>query len=101
MVHERTIQERDSTDTLDSLERGSDPSRASRAGGAPVAVTVNGSPQEIAAGATVADLVRRLGMDGRRIAVAVNHTVVPRSRLDRYRLAEGDRVEILEAVGGG
>ena len=37
----------------------------------------------------------------RRIAVAVNRDVVPRSRLASHALAAGDRVEILEAVGGG
>jgi sulfur carrier protein len=40
-------------------------------------------------------------MDGRRIAVAVNQDVVPRSRFASHPLAPGDRVEILEAVGGG
>jgi sulfur carrier protein len=35
------------------------------------------------------------------VAVAVNRDVVPRSTFATHRLAEGDRVEILEAVGGG
>jgi sulfur carrier protein len=49
----------------------------------------------------VAKLVGLLGLSTRRIAVAVNRDVVPRSAFDEHRLAEGDRVEILEAVGGG
>jgi sulfur carrier protein len=42
-----------------------------------------------------------LGMGGRRVAVAVNREVLLRSQLPGFELAEGDRVEILEAVGGG
>jgi sulfur carrier protein len=49
----------------------------------------------------VAGLVELLGLTGRRIAVAVNRDVVPRSAFGSRQLATGDRVEILEAVGGG
>jgi sulfur carrier protein len=49
----------------------------------------------------VAELLRVLELDARRIAVAVNREVVPRSAFARHALASGDRVEILEAVGGG
>jgi sulfur carrier protein len=49
----------------------------------------------------VRELLALLGFEGARVAVAVNRSVVPRSRFDSHRLAGGDRVEILEAVGGG
>ena len=62
---------------------------------------VNGEPRELPAGATVEGLVRELGLDRRRVAVAVNRDVVPRSRFQSHPLGPGDRVEILEAVGGG
>jgi sulfur carrier protein len=62
---------------------------------------VNGESRRVASGCTVAGLVALLGLEGRRVAVAVNRDVVPRSAFDRHRLAAGDRVEILEAVGGG
>ena len=42
-----------------------------------------------------------VSFDGRRIAVAVNREVVPRSSFESQRIADGDRIEILEAVGGG
>ncbi len=45
--------------------------------------------------------MRHLGLETRRIAVAVNRDVVPRSTFGERRLEAGDRVEILEAVGGG
>lgn len=66
-----------------------------------VSVLVNGEPRCIPAGATVEILLGVLGMGQRRLAIAVNRSVVPRSRYDRVALAAGDRIEILEAVGGG
>lgn len=64
-------------------------------------VSVNGQPRSLPAGSTLADLVAELGLAERRFAVAVNRDVVPRSGLAGRALAAGDRVEILEAVGGG
>jgi sulfur carrier protein len=49
----------------------------------------------------VSGLLALLGMAERRLAVARNRSVVPRSRYGSEPLAPGDRVEILEAVGGG
>jgi sulfur carrier protein len=66
-----------------------------------LALLVNGESRTVPEGCTVEGLLRRLGVDGRRIAVAVNRDVVPRSRFPTHPLAAGDRVEILEAVGGG
>ncbi len=64
-------------------------------------ISVNGEAREIATGATVADLVSALGLGGRKIAVAVNRDVVPRGNYAARTLQAADRVEILEAVGGG
>ncbi len=65
------------------------------------ALLVNGETRVVPERCTVVGLVRTLGLDGRRIAVAVNSDVVPRSTYAEHRLCAGDRVEILEAVGGG
>ncbi len=62
---------------------------------------VNGEPRAITPGSTLADLVAELGLDRSRVAVAVNRDVVSRRTFPARRLAAGDRVEILEAVGGG
>ncbi len=62
---------------------------------------VNGDRQALTSPCTVADLIETLEMSGRRVAVAVNRNVVVRSRYQEVELADGDRVEILEAVGGG
>ena len=67
----------------------------------PLEVLVNGESQHVPGGCTVDGLLERLGLERRRIAVAVNRQVVPRSSFGAHPLAAGDRVEILEAVGGG
>jgi len=66
-----------------------------------LSIRVNGEARRLQAGSSVADLVVSLGLGGRKLAVAVNHDVVPRAQHALHRLLEGDRVEILEAVGGG
>ena len=65
-------------------------------------VTVNGAEREIASpAATVADLVREMGLEGKRIAVERNGATVPKSRHGETRLEHGDRLEVVGAVGGG
>jgi thiamine biosynthesis protein ThiS len=66
-----------------------------------LALLVNGEPRAVPPDCTVEGLVRHLGLEARRIAVAVNRDVVPRSTFSERHLETGDRVEILEAVGGG
>ena len=69
--------------------------------GAPLELVVNGEPRSVPAGATLDALVDELGLERRKIAIAVNRDVVPRSAFTSHILDAGDRVEILEAVGGG
>jgi len=64
-------------------------------------IMLNGQSTQIAATATVASLLEHAGLAGRKVAVEVNQEVVPRSRHDTHPLAEGDRVEIIHAIGGG
>lgn len=65
------------------------------------AISVNGEARELCAGTTVSELLRALGLGERRVAVAVNRNVIRRCDLAAHALAAGDRVEVLEAVGGG
>ena len=62
---------------------------------------LNGQDHAAPDGATVATLLGQLGLGGRKVAVEVNQEVVPRSRHEAHPLAEGDRVEIIHAIGGG
>jgi len=63
---------------------------------------VNGTPRTFdAAVRNVAELVRALALEGKRIAVEKNGVIVPKSRYADMPVAEGDRLEIVGAVGGG
>lgn len=64
-------------------------------------LTVNGEPYELPAPATVAGLLARLGVTAGRVAVEINEDVVPRGTYETHPLAAGDRVEIVQFVGGG
>lgn len=64
-------------------------------------IQLNGEAQELAPGLTVAALIEQLALVGRRLAVERNGDIVPRSRHAATVLAEGDRVEIVHAIGGG
>jgi sulfur carrier protein len=66
-------------------------------------VYVNGEERSVGDGATVADIVASLGRPrgARGVAVAVNGEVVVRSEWSGTKLTENDRVEVLEAIGGG
>ena len=66
-----------------------------------VPLTVNGAPADVAAGTTVAQLVAARAPDQRRVAVARNGAVVPRSSWATTPLVSGDTVEVLAAVAGG
>ncbi len=51
--------------------------------------------------ATVAELVRALNLEGKRIAVEMNGEIVPKSRHAQTAVQAGDRIEVVAAVGGG
>ena len=64
-------------------------------------VTVNGAAAELDDGTTVAGLVADRAEGQRRVAVARNGDVVPRSAWEQTALADGDAVEVLVATAGG
>ncbi|MEY2895746.1 MAG: hypothetical protein RL669_15 [Pseudomonadota bacterium] len=64
-------------------------------------VRVNGEARRLPAGTSVAALLGTMELGARRVAVEVNDEIVPRSRHGATVLTEGDRVEIVVAVGGG
>lgn len=67
----------------------------------PMQIIVNGQDRVVQPGASVADLVVALELVGRRIAVEHNGEIVPKSAHATTPLGEGDRLEIVVAVGGG
>ena len=64
-------------------------------------LTVNGEAKDCPGVATVADLVRALGLERAPCAVEVNATLVPKAKHAAHALRDDDRVEIVTLVGGG
>ncbi|NZA28272.1 sulfur carrier protein ThiS [Luteimonas sp. SJ-92] len=64
-------------------------------------IILNGDPLALSDPSTIADLLQARGLAGRRVAVEVNGAIVPRGRHDAHALQDGDRVEIVHALGGG
>ena len=64
-------------------------------------ITVNGGTQRLAQALTLSELLHSMALAGRKIAVERNGEIVPRSAHGVTLLAEGDRLEIVVAVGGG
>ena len=62
---------------------------------------LNGETRTVAPGTTVQALLDQAGHGERKVAVEVNLSVVPRSQHASHALADGDRVEIIRAIGGG
>ena len=68
---------------------------------APIRIVLNGAPRDLPAPLTFAQLIDELDLGGKRLAVERNGEIVPRSRFTEARLADGDRIEVVIAVGGG
>ena len=66
-----------------------------------ISITVNGEARQFERALNCAELLTRLDLAGKRVALECNGEIVPRSRFSEQRLAEGDRLEIVVAVGGG
>jgi sulfur carrier protein len=66
-----------------------------------IAVTINGEPREFPGPINCEELIERLELVGKRVALERNGEIVPRSRLGEAMLTDGDRLEIVVAVGGG
>jgi thiamine biosynthesis protein ThiS len=66
-----------------------------------VIVEVNGKPQTLAQGETVAGLLERLGFEGRYALVEHNGEPVERARYPELRLEDGDVLVLARPVAGG
>jgi len=66
-----------------------------------IQLSVNGQMQRVDSDANLARLLEALELSGKRLAVERNGEIVPRSQYANTRLAEGDALEIVVAVGGG
>jgi sulfur carrier protein len=64
-------------------------------------ITLNGDPYELDSTLTVSELLARLDIDARRVAVEHNLVVIKRGAFDATVVRDGDQVEIVNFVGGG
>ena len=68
---------------------------------AEISIIINGEPRHVAAGVSIAEMLLRIGLNPKKVAVERNREIVPRSTLGDVQLAEGDVLEIVHFVGGG
>ena len=67
-----------------------------------IQITINGKAREFEPTiSTLADLVEKLGLTGKRLAIERNGEIVPKSTFAEVQLEQGDTLEIVGAVGGG
>ena len=66
-----------------------------------IQVTVNGAAHRLEQAVNLSALLERLQMAGKKVAVEKNGEIVPRSRHAETVVQDGDRLEIVVAVGGG
>ena len=64
-------------------------------------VQVNGEGRDFHSSISLSALVEQLGMKADRVAVELNRNIVPRAQWAETRVSEGDRLEIVQFVGGG
>lgn len=91
----------DTRDGLDYGHRGTPTAMQTPHADQPMQIRLNGDVREVEAGLALATLIEQAGLAGRRVAIEVNGGIVPRSQHATVRLSEGDRVEIVHALGGG
>ncbi|MBI1887943.1 MAG: sulfur carrier protein ThiS [Nitrosomonadales bacterium] len=66
-----------------------------------ITVSINGESRQFPQAISVAVLIDELGLTGKRIALERNGEIVPRSMFAAQQLADGDKLEVVVAVGGG
>lgn len=64
-------------------------------------IILNGEPQALPGPCTVLALLESSELAGRKVAVEVNGTIIPRSLHAEHALKDGDRIEVVHALGGG
>jgi len=66
-----------------------------------IRIQLNGETREVTPGTTLETLVGMVGIQGRRYAVEINGEIRPRAEHAETAVTEGDRVEVVQAIGGG
>ena len=64
-------------------------------------IVLNGEDKQIDSQSNIEQLLKSLNLDDKRLAVEINQEIIPRSDFSSRILNESDRVEIVQAIGGG
>lgn len=64
-------------------------------------IVLNGASRDLPGNTRLAQLIHELGLEGKRLAVEINREIIPRSLYAQTELKNGDKIEILHAIGGG
>jgi len=64
-------------------------------------LTINGEVREFNNNETLQNVLKELSLDGKVMAAAVNMEIVKQDAWDKYKLSDGDKLELLDFVGGG
>ena len=66
-----------------------------------ITLTVNGKPRDLEGPQNLVDYLEALGITQRAIAIAYNGDIIRKNELQEVTLVDGDKLEIVRAVGGG
>ncbi len=64
-------------------------------------IIINGESKEFKDDITLAQLLNQLSLDGKVMAAAVNMDIVKQDLWSKHQLKDGDKLELLDFVGGG
>ncbi len=64
-------------------------------------IILNGESKQIDASTSVQQLLQNLDLTNKRLAVEINQQIIPHSSFSNHTLKEQDKVEIVQAIGGG
>lgn len=64
-------------------------------------IIINGETKEFDENTTVLTVLKRLSLEGKVMAAAVNMNIVKQDSWENYQLSDGDKLELLDFVGGG
>ena len=66
-----------------------------------IVIELNGESRSVAKDHSVHDLVNALSLTNQALSIAVNREVVPRAQWATHRFSDGDKVDVVRAIGGG
>jgi len=64
-------------------------------------IFLNGDAKNLDENTTLQQLLASLNLAGKRLAVEINGNIIPKSQHDSQPLNDGDKIEVVQAIGGG